>query len=171
MYFNKFIGIEKIQDKELKVREAVRAVVIRDGQILMVHSNKGDFKFPGGGVKAGETHRAALVREIGEETGYIDVTIGKKFGVYVERIEDTYNKDGLFEMISHYFLCQCSGKTVAQQLEGYEIEQEFTPKWMLVEEVITQNEYAMTLPEHNGWIERENYVLRRLLKIMKTTSF
>ncbi len=64
MYFNKFIGIEKVVNKHVKVREAVRAVVIRDGKILMLHSNKGDFKFPGGGVESGETHKQGLIREV-----------------------------------------------------------------------------------------------------------
>ena len=170
MYFNKFIGIEKVENKHVKVREAVRAVVIRDGKILMLHSNKGDFKFPGGGVESGETHKQALIREVLEETGYLDTTVGEKIGVFVERREDVFNQDILFEMNSHYYLCECRGETVAQQLEGYEIEQGFTAKWILIEDTISQNERAQKLSGHNGWIERETYVLRNLMKFSKRGS-
>lgn len=166
MYFNKFIGIEKVENKHIKVREAVRAIVIRDGHILMVHSNKGDFKFPGGGVESGETHVEALIREVLEETGYVDTIVGEKFGVFFERREDIFNQDILFEMNSHYYLCECIGETVAQQLEGYEIEQGFTAKWITVEEAISQNECAQKLSGYNGWIERETYVLQEILKFI-----
>ncbi|MCG1022944.1 NUDIX hydrolase [Sutcliffiella horikoshii] len=167
MYFNRFIGIEKEENKHIKVRKAVRAIVIRDGHILMVHSNKGDFKFPGGGVEQEETHREALIREVLEETGYADTLVGEKFGVFVETREDIFNHDVLFEMNSHYYLCECRGEKVAQQLEGYEIEQGFTPKWILIEEAISQNELAQKLSGHNGWIERETYVLRMILQYTK----
>jgi len=38
-------------------RTAVRAVVLCGRELLMIYSSKvGDYKFPGGGVDAGETH-------------------------------------------------------------------------------------------------------------------
>lgn len=170
MYFNKFTGIEKIDGKQVRVREAVRAIIIQKDKVLMVQSNKGDFKFPGGGVESGETHKEALIREVLEETGYVDTTVGEKIGVFVDRSEDTYNEDGLFEMYSHYYLCECRGETVAQQLEGYELEQDFTPKWILIEEAISQNERAQKLIGYNGWIKRENYVLCKLMDLCKSES-
>jgi len=170
MYFNKFIGIEKVANKQIKVREAVRAVVIRDGKILMLHTNKGDFKFPGGGVESGETHKQALIREVLEETGYVDTFVGEKFGVFVERRDDISNQGILFEMNSHYYLCQCRGEKVAQQLEAYETELGFTAKWILIEEAIRQNERAQKLTGHNGWIERETYVLHKIMQFTKGKS-
>ncbi|NLP51209.1 NUDIX domain-containing protein [Bacillus sp. RO1] len=165
MYFNKFIGIEKVENKHVKIREAVRAIVIRDGHILMLHSNKGDFKFPGGGIEVGETHSEALIREVLEETGYVDTVVGEKFGVYMERREDVFNQGIHFEMKSHYYLCKCMGEAGAQQLEGYEIDQGFTAKWITIEEAISQNERAQKLSGYNGWIERETYVLHKILQL------
>lgn len=170
MIFNKFIGKEKVENKQIKVREAVRAVVLRDDKILMLHSNKGDFKFPGGGVESGETHKQALIREILEETGYVDTMVGEKFGEFVERREDIFNQDILFEMNSHYYLCECRGEKVAQQLEAYEEELGFTAKWILIEEAITQNELAQQLSGHNGWIERETYVLHKIMQFTNKVS-
>ncbi|ART76966.1 NUDIX hydrolase [Sutcliffiella horikoshii] len=170
MYFNKFIGIEKVENKHIKVREAVRAIAIRDSHILMVHSNKDDFKFPGGGVESGETHVEALIREVLEETGYVNTVVGEKFGVYLERREDVFDQGLHFEMNSHYYMCECMGETVAQQLEGYEIEQGFTAKWITIEEAISQNERAQKLSDHNGWIERETYVLHKILQFVRGES-
>ena len=37
------------------VRDSARSIIIRDGRIAMVHSLKYDYyKFPGGGIRAGE---------------------------------------------------------------------------------------------------------------------
>ena len=48
-------------------RNAVRAVILRGQELLMIYSaNVGDYKFPGGGVNKGETHKQALVREVKE---------------------------------------------------------------------------------------------------------
>ena len=51
-------------------RPSVRAIILRGGRIAMVHSLKYDYyKFPGGGIEAGESHLEALLREAREEAG------------------------------------------------------------------------------------------------------
>ena len=64
----------------LRIREAARAVVLSDDtHVLLVR-----FEFPtatvwappGGGLEPGETHVEALARELAEEAGLHDVTIG-----------------------------------------------------------------------------------------------
>ena len=43
------------------VRPSVRGIIIRAGKVGMVHSQKYDYyKFPGGGVEAGESRHQAL---------------------------------------------------------------------------------------------------------------
>ena len=54
-----------------KFRPSVRAIIIRDGKVLMIHSLKYDYyKFPGGGIEAGEGMEQALCREMAEESGF-----------------------------------------------------------------------------------------------------
>lgn len=52
---------------------AVSAAVIRDGRVLIVRRARkpalGLYTLPGGGVEAGETLHAAVMREVREETG------------------------------------------------------------------------------------------------------
>lgn len=52
-------------------RQAVRAVILNEqGQVALLNvSNRGFHKLPGGGIEAGEDHKAALDREVLEETG------------------------------------------------------------------------------------------------------
>ena len=77
-------------------RVAVGAIVIRDDALLLVQRGKspglGQWSVPGGIVEAGETVRAALVREVLEETGIV-VEIGE-FAGWVERILDDFH-DGV----------------------------------------------------------------------------
>ncbi|MCA0988539.1 NUDIX domain-containing protein [Guptibacillus algicola] len=168
--FNKTFGIEKPDGATMNDREAVRAVIIRGNRILLVHSNLGDYKFPGGGVEESETHVDALLREIAEETGYVNGVIGEKVGIVVERSIDIYDEGAIFEMNSHYYFCEVTDETASQQLDDYELEQEFTPKWVTLGEAIDQNHVALERNSRNSWIHRENAVLVELKRMNNITS-
>jgi len=68
-----------LDNLELNIRNAVRAVIIRDGRILLLRKEYEDgseqFALPGGGQDTGETLAMALGRECQEEIG-ADVQIG-----------------------------------------------------------------------------------------------
>ncbi|UTR10166.1 NUDIX domain-containing protein [Evansella sp. LMS18] len=133
----------------------------------MLHTNKGDYKFPGGGAEKGETHAACLTREVAEETGYLNAAAGEKAGVVIERKLDEFKTDTVFQMTSHYYFCEVPGERSQQKLVGYEAEQEFTPVWISIEEAIRQNEAAAKEPGHNGWIQRETFVMKELLNFAR----
>ena len=68
-------------------RTAVRAVIQRGCDLLLIFSAAmGDYKFPGGGVDAGETHEQALRREVREECGAELTHIGEEIGAVVENM-------------------------------------------------------------------------------------
>lgn len=52
-------------------RPSVRGIIFtEDGKMALAHSRKRHYyKFPGGGIEAGENHIEALLREVKEETG------------------------------------------------------------------------------------------------------
>lgn len=55
----------------------------RDGRWLLIRrTDTGEWALPGGTLEWGESLRAALPRELREETGVADVTLGRLLGVY-----------------------------------------------------------------------------------------
>ena len=53
----------------VKVRPSVRAIIIRNNRLAMVHSLQYDYyKFPGGGIEEGENHSETLIHEVREES-------------------------------------------------------------------------------------------------------
>lgn len=166
MILNEILGIQKIKGDKVRIttRQAVRAVVFRDGKLLMVHTNKGDYKFPGGGVKRMENHQEALRREVIEETGYIIGDIGEKVGTIIQRNKNQFDMSGIFEMTSHYYFCTVKPVTTSQHLDKYEQEQDFKPIWIPLDEVIANNEAILTQKGSyvNPWVYRETLALKRL---------
>jgi 8-oxo-dGTP diphosphatase len=54
---------------------SIKGVLIHDGRVLLLLNERGEWDLPGGRPDAGEDHRAALKREVREETG-LEVEIG-----------------------------------------------------------------------------------------------
>jgi 8-oxo-dGTP diphosphatase len=85
---------------------AADALVVRDGEILLIRRGKEPFKgkwaLPGGFVEEGETVEGACVREAKEETG-LDVRILKMVGVFSEPSRDPRGTVGVA------FLCEVAG--------------------------------------------------------------
>jgi len=168
LLFETVLGKPKseITEYKMKYRTAVKAVISQDHKILLMHSNRGDYKFPGGGVEEGETLPRALIREVAEETGFINCVVNEPLGVVIQRHVDVFEDDALFEMTSHYFKCELTDRErIPQQLEGYESELDMKPKWVTLDESIEENEKLMDQFDNTRWIKRENYVLRELKKL------
>jgi ADP-ribose pyrophosphatase YjhB (NUDIX family) len=54
---------------------SVKGVVARDGRILLLHNERGEWELPGGRLEIGESPEQCVAREIAEETGWA-VTAG-----------------------------------------------------------------------------------------------
>ena len=144
-------------------RTAVRAVIQRERKLLMVHSSAmGDYKFPGGGVDAGETHEQALRREVREECGAELSRIGEEIGAVVEYDNDTETDCDTFKMTSHYYRCEVAEGFGAQKLDGYEKDLGFTPVWISIEASLQQNKMFLDSENAPEWLKREIFVLEYL---------
>ena len=158
------LGEEIPEGAPVLFRKALRAVVWQEGRLLMVRTNKGDYKFPGGGQEPGETDAGTLVRETLEETGYRVRPSGAPLGRVVEQRTDLYDGSRYFCMTSIYYACElCDALPCAQALSGYEVELEMRAAFVTPSEAIVANERL--LRQQIGvkrWVERETQVLRCL---------
>ncbi|WP_322173690.1 NUDIX hydrolase [Acutalibacter caecimuris] len=89
-------------------RTAARGVILRAGKLLMIHTDAGDYKFPGGGLEPGESPETALVREVLEETGHKVFGISALWAVTHERRKG--NTADVLEMDSFYFFCEVADR-------------------------------------------------------------
>ncbi|MCB1517741.1 MAG: NUDIX domain-containing protein [Hyphomicrobiaceae bacterium] len=70
-----------------RITLGVRAVMIRDGEVLLIrHTYLPGWHFPGGGVEPGETASNAAYREVEEETGFRLTAAPKLHGVFLNNI-------------------------------------------------------------------------------------
>lgn len=169
MLFNIELGLRKKSNYNIKKRIAIRAIIIKNNTILMVKNNKGDYKFPGGGIKPKETHEDTVIREVSEETGYNVINVKSLIGKIVERNVDIYDKKSLFEMTSYYYLCDVSSIKSKQSLDDYEAKQNFSPIWIDLDEVIELNEETLIgrTEIKNPWVYRETTALKEIRNNIK----
>ena len=144
-------------------RPSARAVVIRDDRVAMVYSQKfRHYKFPGGGIEAGESREAALLREAREEAGLVlDPQSVRPYG-FVHRIEKG-GREPIFLQDNFYYLADAQA-VVPQELDGYEAEEGYTLCWVEPREAIEQNTALTNVykRKYHTMLLREAMVLARL---------
>lgn len=145
-------------------RPSARAIVIENGRVAMVYSQKfRHYKFPGGGIEKGESRETTLIREAREEAGLVlDPKTIQPYG-FVHRIERG-DREPLFLQDNFYYLASAVA-TVPQELDGYEAEEGYTLRWVDPREAIRQNKALTSVYErkHHTMLLREALVLERLM--------
>ena len=142
-----------------KTRAGSRAVIVRDGEILLSHEIKsGWWLIPGGGMEADETPEQCCIRETEEETGLV-VRPLQQFLTMYEYYEE-------YRYISHYFVCEVTGNG-QMRLTEQEIARGLEPRWIPVQEAIDiysrHQSYADVSEEKRGAYLREYTALQEYL--------
>ena len=142
-----------------KTRAGSRAVVVRDGMILLSHETvSGWWLVPGGGMEEGETPEECCVRETEEETGLI-VRPLKKFLTLYEYYEE-------YRYISHYFVCGAAGEG-HMRLTDAEKRRGARPEWIPIRDAVEifsrHQSYAAVSEEKRGAYLREYTALTAYL--------
>ena len=146
-------------------RDSARGIIIKGNQVAMIHSLKYDYyKFPGGGIEAGEEPVQAMIREVREEAGLnvIPETI-KPFGIVHRVQKSTTNPTECFLQDNYYFLCEAEDEIVAQNLDDYEAEEAFRLEFVDSRFVIEKNRGDQEIPFSSVMKEREARVLEMLI--------
>ena len=143
-----------------KTRAGSRAVIVRDGMILLSHETRsGWWLIPGGGMEQGETPEACCVRETEEETGLV-VRPLRQFLTLYEYYEE-------YRYIDYYFACEVTGKG-QMRLTGAEERRGLEPQWLPLGEAVAlfsrHQSYAATSEEQRGAYLREYTALQEYLK-------
>lgn len=148
------------------IRRAARAVILAgDGRIAMVKSRKeGFYKFPGGGLKKGESRVQALIRETREEAGLeIIPSSVRELGMFWEIRKSVYDKE-IFDQRSYYYIARAKRRLVPQQLEPYEKSLGFELAFVPVCEAYRSNTEVAAASGKNNFLLRETKVLQKLME-------
>ncbi len=115
---------------------AVSSVIFHKNSVLLVKRGKepsmGQWNLPGGAVELGESHMAALVREVHEETG-LDITIGELVGAFDRIIKDNSGRVEYHYLILDYW---AEAKDVASAKPGSDVQE---LKWVTLEQINEAN--------------------------------
>lgn len=121
-----------------------------------------EYKFPGGGVKDLEIREYALRREVMEEVGKKISSVNESLG-YVDQIyNDIYDERKYFFLRSFYYFCEVYDDDYKQELDVYERELLFVPKWVTIDEAIEVNQKKYDSGSEYHWTERELFVLKKI---------
>lgn len=136
-------------------RRSARALLISpDRQILLMkirslHSGRGYWITPGGGLQTGEEPVTALQRELFEETGLADAVIGR----LVWRRRHQFQMNGvLVDQSEEFFLCMTERyePRVVFLEEGYEQESFQELRWWPIDEISRSAENFVPAAMHRN---------------------
>lgn len=146
-------------------REAVKGIIRQGSKLLMIHcANGGGYKFPGGGVDAGEADEQTLAREIREECGARLLQVDGEFGQVVEYKRPFELEQDVFKMISRYYLCQVEDGVGELRMDTYEQELGFRPVWVDIDDALGTNRKLLRSRHADvpTWINRETFILEQV---------
>lgn len=145
--------------KWTSTRTGCRAVIIKDGKILMSYETKNDqWMLPGGGLEENETDEECVIREVAEECGAVIQP-----SPCVLQIDEYYED---CKWLNKYFLAEVTGET-DRHLTEREIEVGMEPRWMPLGEIFqifsTHQEYDGVDEMRRGMYYREYTALQEIL--------
>lgn len=140
-------------------RTGCRAVILKDGKILMSYETKNDqWMLPGGGLEENETDEECVIREVAEECGVVIQPSPCLLQI------DEYYED--CKWLNKYFLAEVTGET-ERHLTDREIEVGMEPRWMPLGEILqifsTHADYDGEDEMRRGMYYREYTALQEIL--------
>ena len=106
---------------------AAGGVVIHNGQVmLLTRPGRGEVRLPKGHIEEGESPADAALREVGEETGYLHLSIVADLGSRRVRFTDPHRKQQVVRDEHFFLMCP----TDEQPLQQENPEEQFIPIWL-----------------------------------------
>lgn len=144
-------------DPPEKTRPGARAIIIKDGKILLSYEiNTNVYMTPGGGLEKGESLEECVVRELREEAGYEVKPLEYLLEFNEYWLETLY--------INNYFVCEIIGEC-NRSLTDIEIEHGITPVWLEIAEALRIfGDYNNQREDIGSLYRREYTVLNEFLE-------
>lgn len=124
---------------------AAGGIVVHNGKVLLLNRpSRNEIRLPKGHVEVGETLSDAALREVGEESGYVDLEILADLG---QQMVEFDHQGRHVVRDEHYFLMRLTGE---QKIERDPHEYQFVPFWLSWDEAESQ----LTYPAEREWLRR-----------------
>lgn len=148
-------------------RVAVRGIIFIDGKLLLIQSNFGEVKFPGGGQEKGESDMETLIRETLEETGYhvIEDSI-VEFGEVEEKRLST-KEPMIWHQINRYYFCEVEEQQEECHYTANEQKYGFRQVLYSIDDAINLNQEMLGREGVLPWNHREYTVLKMLKEFLE----
>ncbi len=141
-------------------RHAVRAVIMKAGQLAMQKGSNGEYKFPGGKIEGEETNAQALIREVQEEVGLVVIEESmKEIGEILEIRKDLKMENTKYISYSYYYSCSITDEVVECNMTQSEIEKGLQLAWVDCKEAYESN--LRIIDEE--WKMRDTKFLKQML--------
>jgi len=128
---------------KIVTRDVVRAIILREGQILLMYSELDHmYGTPGGAMTLGESKLDTLYRELLEEIGATQVKIIEHLGGTEEIRESRSLYGAVVRVVSDYYHVDVLHFSESK-LEEHEEEMGLVPVWIGLDAAIAKNEATL----------------------------
>jgi 8-oxo-dGTP pyrophosphatase MutT (NUDIX family) len=126
---------------------AAGGVVVDGGRVLLLsRPNRGEVRLPKGHIESGESAEEAALREVREESGYVDLDIIADLGTQRVQFVDRHRQRDVTRQERYYLMQLQSNRTVSRP----EKELQFDPYWVALQEAA----HHLTFKAEQEYIQR-----------------
>lgn len=131
--------------KKIISYQAAGGVVIRREEVLvLLRPADGEVRLPKGHIDPGEDPPTTALREVGEESGYVNVVLGPSLGTQTVTFDWG---DKHVVRVEHYFIMSLAPENGEEKEAG---EPEFIPTWLPWEQALAE----LTFEVEREWVRR-----------------
>ncbi len=144
-------------------KSSIRAIIRKDGKLLLQQDKEGYYKLSGGGPEGIEDHCSTLLREVAEELGLVIKTDSLQEIGYIDEIRaDIFEPDVKYICHTYYYHVELTGETVEPKPTKSEIERGFHLASASFDEIIKKN--SERLLYGNGTLDKDTEFLKWYIK-------
>lgn len=149
------------EDMPVYVKETVRAIIMQEGKLAMQQSGTGEYKILGGVVEAGESHLAAILREVKEEGGmFVKPDSLREIGIIEERRQDVFDKSRIYHCLTYFYGCEVEESMIPLKLTDFERAKGYKLVWATPEQIVKTNRLLIK----EAWRLRDTEFVNLLLE-------